>query len=113
MRAAALFYILAALIRLAYFNVTEEERQSASDSRRSFYLGMPVTSASFLVPLLLLLPPHFGLDAAAFCAVGLAVLGVLFILPVRVPKPGLCGIVLMAALGAAELFLLLRAGMPL
>ena len=30
LRASVLFYILAALIRLAYFNVTEEERQSLS-----------------------------------------------------------------------------------
>lgn len=31
LRASVLFYILAALIRLAYFNVTEEERQSATN----------------------------------------------------------------------------------
>ena len=48
LRASVLFYILAALIRLAYFNVTEEERQSATNEHRHYYLGVPVTAASFV-----------------------------------------------------------------
>ena len=47
LRASVLFYILAALIRLAYFNVTEEERQSATNEHRHYYLGVPVTAAFF------------------------------------------------------------------
>ena len=39
--ARASFSILAALIRLAYFNVTEEERQSATNEHRHYYLGVP------------------------------------------------------------------------
>ncbi len=101
------FFALAALIRLAYFNVTEEERQNTTDEVRKYYLGLPVTSAALLIPffwilshaLPLQLPvPHcFGYGAAAF------LLGVLFITPIHIKKPGLPGILLMAALGVGEL----------
>ena len=30
-------YVLCAIIRLAYFNVTEEERQKSTDGKRKFY----------------------------------------------------------------------------
>lgn len=43
-------YILAAVVRLAYFNVTEEERQSIGASKREFYTGLPVTAASLILP---------------------------------------------------------------
>lgn len=107
MRATVLFYILAALIRLAYFNVSEEERQSATDEHRRYYLGVPVTSAAFLVPLFWLIPVRFALNVSAFYAAGLALLGILFITPVHIHKPGLKGILMMAAFGALEVYLML------
>ena len=42
-------YVLAALIRLAYYNVTEEELQS-KDEKRKYYEGLPVTSVALIVP---------------------------------------------------------------
>ena len=51
--------ILCALIRLAYFNVTEEERQSATNEHRHYYLGVPVTAASFVMPLFWAPPRRF------------------------------------------------------
>ncbi len=113
LRACVLFYILAALIRLAYFNVTEEERQSSTNEHRHYYLGVPVTTAAFLAPLFWLIPIRFALNCAVFYACGLALLGVLFIAPVRIPKPGLKGILLMTALGIGELYLMLFGIMPL
>ena len=107
LRASVLFYILAALIRLAYFNVTEEERQSATNEHRKYYLGVPVTSAAFVVPLFWLLPLHFGHSSpAAVYACGLSLLGLLFITPLHIPKAGLRGIIFMTLLGAAELYLM-------
>ncbi len=113
LQASVLFYILAALIRLAYFNVTEEERQSATNERRKCYLGLPVTSAAFLVPPLYLLPTRFALDGAVCFALGLAILGVLFITPLHIPKPGLRGILLLTLLGAAEFAMMFYAAMPI
>ncbi len=113
LRAGVLFYILAALIRLAYFNVTEEERQSATNEHRKCYLGLPVTSASFVMPLFWLLPLRFGASPVAVYAIGLTVLGALFITPLHIPKPGLKGILFMALLGAVELYLMFYGIMPL
>ncbi len=42
---------LAALIRLAYFNVTEEERQKQTTEKRKFYEGLPVPASAVAVPL--------------------------------------------------------------
>ncbi len=50
-----ILYILAALIRLAYFNVTEEERQKMEACTRTEYTGLPVTSAALIFPTILLL----------------------------------------------------------
>lgn len=101
------FFTLCALIRLAYFNVMEEERQEGTSEVRKFYLGVPVTSASFIVPAYYLLSLYGGLTDFIVYAIGLFVLGVAFIAPVRVTKPGLKGILFMGLLGIAELVLFL------
>ena len=46
-------YVLCALIRLAWFNVDEEARQDFDTGRRKVYLGLPVTSAAAIFPLLI------------------------------------------------------------
>ena len=101
------FFTLCALIRLAYFNVMEEERQEGTSEVRKFYLGVPVTSASFIVPAYYLLSLYGGLTDYIVYAIGLFVLGVAFITPVRVAKPGLKVILFMGLLGIAELVLFL------
>ena len=101
------FFTLCALIRLAYFNVMEEERQEGTSEVRKFYLGVPVTSASFIIPAYYLLSLYGGLPDYIVYAIGLFVLGVAFIAPVRVTKPGLKGILFMGLLGIAELVLFL------
>ena len=101
------FFTLCALIRLAYFNVMEEERQEGTSEVRKFYLGVPVTSASFIVPAYYLLSLYGGLTDYIVYAIGLFVLGVAFIAPVRVAKPGLKGILFTGLLGIAELVLFL------
>ena len=55
--AVLVLYILAALIRLAYFNVTEEERQRTEGGTRKVYTGLPVTSAALIFPIVLLFMP--------------------------------------------------------
>ena len=105
--------ILCALIRLAYFNVTEEERQSATNEHRHYYLGIPVTAASFVMPLFWALQLRLGSASTVIYAVGLTLLAFLFITPLRVPKPGLKGILCMVLLGVIELYLMFYGAMPL
>ena len=95
---------------LAYFNVTEEERQSTGASKREFYTGLPVTSASLIFPTLVLLQRITRADLCwLYHAVMLATAGA-FVGKFHVKKPNLRGILILVALGAAEflLFLLLR-----
>lgn len=44
-------YVLAGLIRLAYFNVSEENRSNKEGGVRSSYDGLPITSAAIIFPL--------------------------------------------------------------
>ena len=41
----AVLYVLAAMIRLAYFNVMEEEDQNRDETGAKIYTGLPVTSS--------------------------------------------------------------------
>lgn len=101
------FFALCALIRLAYFNVLEEERQEKTNEVRHFYLGLPVTTAAFGAPFFYLLALYLHLPEAPVYAAGLFLMGVLFIAPVHVKKAGLGGIIGMALFGLCELLALI------
>ena len=97
-----LFYVLAALVRLAYFNVTEEERQKTEGGVRRYYLGVPVTTSALIFPTVLLLQYLISADLTlAFFAVTL-LLALAFVSRLRIPKPGLRGILIMVGIGIAE-----------
>ena len=96
------FFALCALIRLAYFNVTEEERQDKTNENRRYYLGLPVTSSAFVMPFFYLLALYAGRSAAILYAIGAFLLGVLYISPLRIKKIGLRGVALLSAVGLAE-----------
>ena len=101
--AAACFFVLAGLIRLAYFNVMEEERQQSTNDPRKFYLGLPITASTLICPLLYLLVLLLPGATTAILIVGLLITGLLYIAPLHIPKPGLKAILGMSVLGAAEL----------
>ena len=105
--AILILYILAAMIRLAYYNVTEEERQKTEDGVRKYYTGMPVTSAALIFPMILLLQYVIPADVtpmypatAFFCAIA-------FLSPVQIRKPGLRGVLILVGIGAVEFLLIL------
>ena len=82
-------YALAALIRLAWFNVDEETRQDFDTGRRKVYLGLPVTSIAFILPVLfgvgILL--HWPLKSIA--PVVLLLVAAAFLTPFSIRKPSL------------------------
>ena len=102
-----LLYLLAAMIRLAYFNVTEEERQKREKGVRKTYLGLPVTSAALIFPTVMLIqfiskkiditPLYFGVALLT---------GFLFISKIRIGKPSLRGILWMVGIGAVEFLII-------
>ena len=107
LHAVLVLYVLAAMIRLAYYNVTEEERQEKEDGARKEYLGLPVTSAALIFPFVLLVQYMSKTDITLVYLLVSLITAVLFISPVRVPKPGMRGILIMVGIGAVEFVLLL------
>lgn len=100
--AIEIFYCLAAVIRLAYFNVKEETRQKETSEKRKYYQGLPVTMASCLLPLAYCLRyVIFGLDY--IYGTIMFIMGILFILDFKVPKPGAKGLIALAILAIVEL----------
>lgn len=100
-------YVLAALIRLAYFNVTEEENQARGVHTRTVYTGLPVTSAALIFPSFLLI--HFLLpeDIAVAYYGCMLLTAALFVSRLNVRKPGLRGILIMVGVGAVEFALIM------
>lgn len=98
-----LFYILAAMIRLAHFNATADEPPKVPGKK--FYTGLPVTMASLIFPAILFLQHVTGADLTALYAGVALLVAVAFISPVKIEKPGLKGVLIMIGVGAAELIL--------
>lgn len=97
-------YALCALIRLAYFNVCEEERQQSEDGARKYYTGLPVTSAALIWPLLFILGSYITAIPMRWALPGLAfVMAVAFVLGFKLRKAHLVGKIIMIVIGVAEL----------
>ena len=103
-------FALAGLIRLAYYNVTEETRQQQTTEKRKHYLGVPITSSALTVPLLFCFEGLLGRNFPIAYTLLLLVNGALFVLPVQVKKPGKTGLAIMLALGVVCTVLILIFG---
>ena len=88
--ALVMFYCLCAVIRLAFFNVLEANRQKTEGGANKTYRGLPVTSIAFILPLtfwLQFIIPEFAFHVLIHAV--LLVVGFLFILDFPMPKPDL------------------------
>lgn len=103
-------YVLAAVIRLAYFNVTEEELQSTGKKKREFYSGLPVTSASLIFPTFVLIERLIPGNLNWIYSLVMALTAAAFVGKFRLRKPGTRTILILIGIGFAEvvLFLLTR-----
>jgi len=103
-------FVVCALIRLAYFNVTEETRQATEGGHRKAYQGVPVTTVAMVFPMIYAVAPMINAVLPALTPwVYPAFLGICataFILPVRVPKPRAVGKCIMGVIGGIALGLL-------
>lgn len=106
---AIVFYCICAVIRLAYFNVLEANRQKMESSNNKYYHGLPVTSISVILPLVFL--THFGLSEQVFRSLlwlMLLIVGFLFIYDFKVPKPNnieLWSLIIIAGIAVAVILL--------
>lgn len=94
-------YVLAALIRLGYFNVTEERRQEESSGDRTHYLGLPVTAVCVVMPAVYIIGSYTSVGVGLF-RVMFPALALAFISPLKIKKLRLPGIIAAGALLAAE-----------
>lgn len=94
-------FALAGLIRLAYYNVTEETRQQQTTEKRKHYVGVPITTSALTVPLMFCFRGLLGDCFPLAYTLLLLVNGAMFITPVKVKKPGKVGIIVMLAVGVA------------
>ena len=100
-------YILAALIRLAYFNVAEEIRQTKTTETRKFYSGLPVTSVALLIPLVYGLIHLLDSSMRQYVfASALVIISILFVSNFRLRKPGFKGIMILVGIGILEFMLI-------
>ena len=83
-------YCVCAVIRLAFFNVLESNRQKIESGCNKYYRGLPVTSISILLPFVygfrFLLPQKYFIAVLHFL---LALVAFLFVLDFKVKKPQL------------------------
>lgn len=99
-----LIFPLCAVIRLAYFNVAEEERQKQTSDVRKVYEGLPVTSVALILPLLYSF--HKDIGSYWFPTVygsALLIIAVAFITRFKVKKPSMKTMITFIVIGAVEL----------
>lgn len=95
----SLVYLLGALIRLAWFNVDEEERQTRSKEQREFYLGLPVTATALILPFLIGIGSMINIPFAEVSHLLLLLIAIGFLTPFQLRKPHGTGILLLMLVG--------------
>lgn len=95
------FYPLAALIRLAYFNVLEINRNSNTPVKT--YTGLPVTSSALIFPFLFIFKSLVGKYFVLLYGIILFVVGVLFISKIQIKKPSLKVMIGFIIIGVIEI----------
>ena len=104
--AVLVLYVLAALIRLAYYNVTEQERQQVETGDRKHFLGLPVTSSALIFPFIMLFHYILPADVTPIYIAVVLLTGFLFVFKFKVPKFGLKGVLCLVGIGVVEFILL-------
>lgn len=104
----AVLYVLAALIRLAYFNATEEERQKEAElTGKMSYTGLPVTSAALIFPFVVLLHFFTRFDFSIIYFVTMFIVAILFLGRFKIKKISGGALYLLVLIGFVEFLMLL------
>jgi len=98
---------LCAVIRLAYFNVAEEDRQKKTEEVRKVYEGLPVTSVALILPLLYSFHKDIGECFPAVYGAVMLIIAIAFITRFKVKKPGMKTMLSFIGIGVLEFIWLL------
>ena len=110
---ASALYLLCALIRLAWFNVEEEERQKRETDSRRFYRGLPVTSAALIFPVVMGMGIKQNEGNRLIIPWIMILTAVSFLMPFQLKKPALPGKIGILLLGILEIIFVAMAGMDM
>ena len=108
---AMAFFALAALIRLAHFDVQEmfEIKQDAN-ARRTHFTGLPVTNAAIILPGLMVVDIFLGIEYKYFYLVSMILVGIAFITPFKMKKLYFPALLIPTVIGVAIFVLLIIFG---
>lgn len=108
------YYSVCSVIRLAFFNVLETNRQSEEDGCNKFYHGLPITSMAIALPLVyflqLIVPGYVFIKILHIL---MFLVGTLFIIDFKLPKPNnkvLTLMVVIVAIAVLAIVILPRCG---
>ena len=97
------FYLIAGVIRLAFFNVMEEKRQDETDEARKYSQGLPIPSIAIILPLFCTLRPLLGHRFLSELHICILTVGLLFIINFPLRKPGWKMLTLLVAIVSCAL----------
>lgn len=103
----SLLFVVAAVIRLGYFNVVEQERQSETSEERKVYQGLPVTTCALILPLFYLLNPYIGMFFPVMFNILMLLISILFVSNIKVTKVGIKGFVTLLAISFTTAILII------
>lgn len=97
-------YTLAGLIRLAYFNVLEEERSQNHPEKKRGFVGIPITTIALLLPIACLLQSNVDRAGYEIIIASLILCGIGFLTPIDIKKPNATGKICLTIIGLLEAF---------
>ncbi len=100
-----ILFPLAGLIRLAYFNMLEIVRNSSKPVKE--YTGLPITSSALIFPFIYIFKKFIGTYFPLVYGLLLAIVGILFISPIKIKKPSIKVMILFIIIGVIEILLII------
>ncbi|MDE7363903.1 MAG: CDP-alcohol phosphatidyltransferase family protein [Ruminococcus sp.] len=97
-----ILFPLCAVIRLAYFNVTEESRQKKTSEVRKVYEGLPVTSVALIFPLIYSFQKDIGESFPLVYEAFMLIIAIAFITRFKVKKPAMKTMLIFVGIGFLE-----------
>ena len=99
----SVFYIMAAMTRLAYFNSTVADREAERKaSGKTYFVGVPVTTAALVFPLIMVIHLFGKWDLTIVYFLMMLIVAIAFVANIKVRKPGKAGLIVMICIGLAE-----------
>lgn len=96
----SIVFVFCGLIRLAYFNVLEDERKWNNDNTEKTFVGVPITTIAIILPAAYFISNSKIINSNILITVILGLSAAGFIFPVTIKKPRKTGKILLVLIGA-------------